>query len=92
MCLLINKVTEGFFEIYKGMERFSLADLNTSIPIYTDIVRNGGESKFSGEIGWRCLKVLEYFEEYEKCKDILPHLKKIGLSGEEQNKHKNSRI
>lgn len=74
------------------MERFSLSDLDTSIPIYTDIVRKGRDSKFSGEIGWRCLKVLEYFEEYEKCRDIIPHLRKIELSGEPQNKHKNSRI
>jgi len=90
---IINTIPTGVLEIYIEMRKFSIGDLNTSIPIYTDIVRNGKTSKFSGEIGWKCLEVLEYFEEYEKCGDILPHLtQKPDAPEESQNKHKNSSI
>ena len=47
----------------------SIEELNWALNIYSNIVRFGVGSKVINE-GQECIKVLEDFEEYEKCSDL----------------------
>jgi hypothetical protein len=47
----------------------SIKELNWALTIYTDIVKFGDRSQLIQE-SEDCVKVLEDFEEYEKCFDI----------------------
>lgn len=47
----------------------SIEELNWALTIYTDIVKFGDRSQLIQESG-DCFKILEDFEEYEKCFDI----------------------
>ena len=47
----------------------SIEELNWALTIYTDIVKFGDRSQLIQE-SQDCVKVLEDFEEYEKCFDI----------------------
>lgn len=47
----------------------SIEELNWALTIYTDIVKFGDRSQLIQE-SEDCVKVLEDFEEYEKCFDI----------------------
>ena len=47
----------------------SIHELNWALSIYSDIVKFGNRSNVLKE-GQECLKILEDFEEYEKCSDL----------------------
>lgn len=47
----------------------TIDELNWALNIYTDIVKYGDKSQLLKE-SEDCVKVLEDFEEYEKCFDI----------------------
>jgi len=47
----------------------TIEELNWALSIYTDIVKFGDKSQLIQE-SEDCVKVLEDFEEYEKCFDI----------------------
>ncbi len=54
----------------------SIEELNWALSIYSNIVRFGVGSKVINE-GQECMKVLEDFEEYEKCSDLHHIIKEI---------------
>ena len=54
----------------------SIEELNWALTIYTDIVKFGDRSQLIQE-SEDCVKVLEDFEEYEKCSVILAAKNKI---------------
>jgi hypothetical protein len=47
----------------------SIEELNWALNVYTDIVKFGERSQLIKE-SQSCVKVLEDFEEYEKCLDL----------------------
>jgi len=47
----------------------SIDDLNWALKIYSDIVKYGDKSSVSKD-SELCLKILETFEEYEKCEEL----------------------
>ena len=47
-----------------------ISQLNWALEVYSDIIKFGVESERVEE-NKKCLQVLEEFEEYEKCYDIL---------------------
>jgi hypothetical protein len=47
----------------------SIQELNWALMIYSNIVKFGKKSNVLNE-GQECLKILEDFEEYEKCSDL----------------------
>jgi len=47
----------------------SIDELNWALKIYSDIVKYGDGSSLLNESEW-CLKILETFEEYEKCDEL----------------------
>ena len=55
-------------------EEPNISQLNWALNIYSDIVKYGTDSSVLEESD-ECLHVLEEFEEYEKCSDILHILK-----------------
>lgn len=57
------------------MKEYTIEDFERILPVYTDIVKHGRESKMIGE-AYECLVVMEYFEEYEKCLDLVPFISK----------------
>jgi hypothetical protein len=59
----------------------SIQELNWALIIYSNIVKFGKKSNVLTE-GQECLKILEDFEEYEKCSD----LHRIFLSTSEDRK------
>ena len=52
----------------------NISQLNWALNIYSDIVKYGLDSSVLEE-SEECLHILEEFEEYEKCSDILHILK-----------------
>jgi hypothetical protein len=52
----------------------NISQLNWALNIYSDIVKYGLDSSVLSESD-ECLHILEEFEEYEKCSDILHVLK-----------------
>lgn len=44
-------------------------DFEKQLKIYLDIIKYGVNSKFFDKIE-ECLKIMEFFEEYEKCEDL----------------------
>jgi hypothetical protein len=52
----------------------NISQLNWALNIYSDIVKYGSDSSVLDE-SEECLHILEQFEEYEKCSDILHILK-----------------
>ena len=55
------------------MRKYTFEDFEEFLLIYTDILKAGTKSQLIGEVR-ECLSVMEYFEEYEKCKDLLPYV------------------
>lgn len=55
-------------------EKENISQLNWALNIYSDIVKYGLDSSVLEE-SEECLHILEEFEEYEKCSDILHILK-----------------
>ncbi len=47
----------------------SIDELNWALQIYSDIVKFGIQSSLAKE-SESCLKILELFEEYEKCDEL----------------------
>jgi len=54
----------------------TIDELNWALNIYSNIVKFGGGSKVLNE-GKECIKVLEDFEEYEKCLDLYQIFTKV---------------
>ena len=59
----------------------SIEELNWALNIYSNIVRFGDGSKVLNE-GQECIKIVEDFEEYEKCSDLHQIFKKHEHKGE----------
>lgn len=57
------------------MKEYTIEDFERLLLVYTDIVKYKKKSKMIDE-AWDCLKVMEYFEEYEKCLDLIPFIER----------------
>lgn len=70
----------------------NISQLNWALNIYSDIVKYGLDSSVLEE-SEECLHILEEFEEYEKCSDILHILKdnEPGILFKLSKKKKNER-
>jgi len=55
------------------VKEYTIEDFERILPVYTDIVKHGKESKMI-DGAHECLVVMEYFEEYEKCMDLIPFI------------------
>jgi hypothetical protein len=59
----------------------TIKELNWALNIYSNIIRFGSSSKRINE-GKNCMKILEDFEEYEKCSDLHSILSQINSTDE----------
>lgn len=57
----------------------TINELNWALNIYSNIIKFGEGSKKINE-GKKCMKILEDFEEYEKCSDLHSILKQANPS------------
>jgi hypothetical protein len=62
-----SEIYNVYYEVMQTLR--SIEELNWALTIYSNIVRFGAGSKVINE-GQECIKVLEDFEEYEKCSDL----------------------
>ena len=62
-----SEIYNVYYEVMQTLR--SIEELNWALNIYSNIVRFGVGSKVINE-GQECIKVLEDFEEYEKCSDL----------------------
>jgi hypothetical protein len=62
-----SEIYNVYYEVMQTLR--SIKELNWALNIYSNIVRFGVGSKVINE-GQKCIKVLEDFEEYEKCSDL----------------------
>lgn len=66
----------------KKMKSAEIDIYNEALDQYCQIVRHGG---WTIEEVRRCLKVMEYFEDYEKCKDLSEIIKANEISLPEES-------
>jgi hypothetical protein len=62
----------NFYTYNVKMKKEDKKVYDSALSDYSIIIRNGGNSLDQIK---DCIKVLEYFEDYEKCKDLLEILK-----------------
>jgi hypothetical protein len=62
-----SEIYNVYYEVMQTLR--SIEELNWALNIYSNIVRFGKGSKMADE-EQKCMRVLEDFEEYEKCLDL----------------------